>query len=68
MQRQRSSLHLATSRATPSLHRKHPSVVAYRQSQGFRQRFMFWVREGDAWAITVCILALIVIAVDGWLH
>ena len=68
MQTQRATTHLVNAEPLGRRHREHPAIAAYKQSQGFQQTALYWMKQGDAWAISVCVLAIIATSAEGWLY
>ncbi len=68
MQTQRATTHFINAEPLGRRHRQHQAIAAYQRSQGLRQTALYWMKQGDAWAISVCVLAIIATSADGWLY
>lgn len=68
MRTQRVTTHLVNAKPLGRRHRQHPAITAYQRSLGIRQTASYWIKQGDAWALSVCVLAIIVTLADGWLY
>lgn len=68
--RRSTSDHVYSLGSTESFSRRrslHPSIAAYQRSMGIRQMLLNWLKDGDAWALAVCIIAIVVVAAEGCL-
>ena len=68
MQTKRATTHFINAEPLGRRHRQHQAIAAYQRSQGLRQTALYWMKQGDAWAISVCVLAIIATSADGWLY
>jgi hypothetical protein len=68
MQTQRATTHLINAEPLGRRYRQHPAIAAYQRSTGICQAALYWMKQGDAWAIFVCVLAIIATSADGWLY